>query len=171
MKNAKLSTKLYLLLGMCMVVGIGTSAILFHRIGATLEQYERLINEEVRQQGLARDIQVPFRVQIQEWKSDTFSGTSLEYGVALFVFDATGVEIGRTAINGNDVLGGQFTDPAGHAEKVVPDAHARKLEALLNAPAIRRALAAPTAAPSEQLPAAPPAPPTEPAVRPTPPTL
>jgi len=78
MKNAKLSTKLYLLLGICMVVGIGTSAILFYRIDATLGQYERLINEEVRQQGLARDIQVPFRTQIQEWKNILLRGSKVE---------------------------------------------------------------------------------------------
>ena len=101
-------------------------------------------------------------VQIQEWRSDTFSGTALDYGVVLAVFDAVGREIGRTAIGGHDVLvfGGHFTDPAVRAEKAVPDAYARKLEELLNAPAIRRALAPPTAAPPLGQPtAAPPAPP------------
>jgi len=78
MKNAKLSTKLYLLLGLCMVVGAGTTAILFHRVGATTAQYERLLDAEVYQQGLARDIQVPFRVQIQEWKNVLLRGSKVE---------------------------------------------------------------------------------------------
>src|SRR4030095_3292418 len=78
MKNAKLSTKLYLLLGLCMLVGAGTTAILFHRVGATTAQYERLLDAEVYQQGLARDIQVPFRVQIQEWKNVLLRGSKVE---------------------------------------------------------------------------------------------
>jgi hypothetical protein len=48
-------------------------------------------------------------------------------------------------IDGREALGGQFIDPGTFAEKAVPEAHARKLEELLNAPAIRRALVAPSA--------------------------
>jgi methyl-accepting chemotaxis protein/methyl-accepting chemotaxis protein-1 (serine sensor receptor) len=78
MKNAKLSTKLYLLLGLCMAVGVGTTGILFYRVGATTAQFERLLDAEVHQQGLARDIQVPFRVQIQEWKNVLLRGSKVE---------------------------------------------------------------------------------------------
>src|SRR5689334_22012319 len=78
MKNAKLSTKLYLLLGLCMLVGSGTTGILFYRVGATTAQYERLLDEEVYEQGMARDIEVPFRTQIQEWKNILLRGSKVE---------------------------------------------------------------------------------------------
>lgn len=132
---------------------------------ASLAQVRIALLQTGAQRGLA--------VQIQEWRSDTFSGTALDYAVMLAVFDAVGQEVGRTTINGHDVLvfGGHFTDPDVRAEKAVPDAHARKLEEMLNAPAMRRALAPPTAGPHpEQPPTSPPAP-TEPTVSPTAPVL
>jgi hypothetical protein len=121
---------------------------------ASLAQIRIALLQTGAQRGLA--------VQIQEWKSDTFSGTALDYAVALAVFDGVGREIGRTAINGRDVVvfGRDVTNPGRRAEEAVPGAYARKLEELLNAPAIRRALGPPTAAPPpEPPPAVPPAPP------------
>jgi hypothetical protein len=102
---------------------------------ASLAQVRIALLQAGAQRGLA--------VQIREWKSDTFSGSALNYDVALAVFDAVGQEIGRTEINGHDVLviGGHASDPGPYADKAVAEAYARKLEEMLNAPAIRRALA------------------------------
>jgi hypothetical protein len=104
-------------------------------------------------------------VNIAEWKSDTYNGTSLMYDVTLRALDPQGQLLGEARIKGSDELGGSFMDPAGHAEEVVPRAYQAKLEQLLNAPAIVRALQAPAAAPSPppsesptQLPAPPAAP-------------
>jgi len=139
----------------------------------TVDVGERALLQQVRLELLRTGAQRGLAVQIQQWKSDTFSGTALDYDVALAVFDAVGQEIGRAAIKGHDVLvyGGHFIDPDVRAAQAISEAYARKLEELLNAPAIRRALAPPAAAPPEQRPAAPAAPPAAPAVAPTPPVL
>ena len=126
----------------------------------TVDIGDRASLAQVRIELLQTGAQRGLAVQILEWTSDTYSDTYLYYVVSLAIFDAVGQEIGRTAINGHVVLGGHLIDPTGHSAKAVADAHARKLEELLNAPAIRRALAPPTAAPPPAQPlAAPPAPP------------
>jgi hypothetical protein len=124
----------------------------------TVDVGDRSLLPQVRLELLRTGAQRGLAVQIQQWRSDTYSGTALDYDVALAVFDAVGQEIGRTAIKGHDVIvfGGHFIDPDVRAEKAVSDAYARKLEELLNAPAIRRALAPPTGAPPEPPPAGPP---------------
>jgi len=109
----------------------------------TVEIGDRASPAEVRRELLRTGAQRGLAVQIEEWKSDIYSGTALAYGVAVAVVDGGGREIGRTAINGRDVIvsGGHAT--ADQAETAVPVAYARKLEELLNAPAIRQALAPP----------------------------
>jgi hypothetical protein len=103
-------------------------------------------------------------VQIQEWKADTQMRTALHYSVMLRVFDPAGQELGRAVVFGDDTLGGDFIDPAGHAEEAVPRAYIQKLEELLNSPAVVRALApapavpAPPAAEPEAVPSVPPGP-------------
>jgi hypothetical protein len=88
--------------------------------------------------------------QIQEWKADTQMRTALHYGVMLRVLDPAGQELGRAVVAGNDTLGGDFIDPAGHAEEVVPRAYNHKLEELLNNPAVVRALAPAPAPPAAE---------------------
>jgi hypothetical protein len=115
---------------------------------------------QVRMELLRTGAQRGLAVQIQEWKSETYNDIGLRYRVALEVFDAVGQEIGRTAIKGSEVFGGNLIDPDGHIQRVLADAHSRKLEELLNAPAIRRALspvpaALPEPPPAEPLPPAP----------------
>jgi hypothetical protein len=85
-------------------------------------------------------------LQISEWKSDTYNGTALIYDVSLRVLNAQGQLLAQTTVKGRDDLGSSFMDPAGHAEDVIPGAYQSKLEELLNAPAIVRALAPPVAA-------------------------
>jgi hypothetical protein len=79
-------------------------------------------------------------VQIEEWKSDTYSNTALHYDVTMRVLGPGGEELGRATIKGDDTLGGDI------GERTVPPAYSRILERLLNDPAIARALA-PAAAP------------------------
>jgi hypothetical protein len=130
----------------------------------TVDIFDRASPGQVRIELLQTGAQRGLAVRIQEWKSDTYKYAALDYAVALEVFDAVGQEIGRTAIKGREVLGGDVLDPAALVEKAAPVAYTRKLEELLNAPAIRRALGPPTAAPLE--PPTAPLPPSAPAVTP-----
>jgi len=122
--------------------------------------FDRASLAQVRVELLRTGAQRGLAVQIQEWKSDTYDNTILYYEIVLAVFDAAGREIGRTVIKGREEFGGNLIDPGGHARRTVAEAHARKLEDLLNAPAIRGALSgapAPDAAP-QAAPQAPPQP-------------
>lgn len=101
-------------------------------------------------------------VQIDTWKSDTYSGTQLFYGVTIQVFDASGQVLGRAATSGRDIVGRDFVDPGGLAEEALPKIYALKLELLLNDRAIARSLVVsrpPPAAAGEPGGGKPPAPP------------
>jgi hypothetical protein len=77
---------------------------------------------------------------LYEWKSDTYSNTSLKYDVRMQVLDADGNVIGEKKISGGDNLGGSAWDPPKHAKKAVPAAFVEKFETLLNSKEISGAL-------------------------------
>jgi hypothetical protein len=92
-------------------------------------------------------------VLIQEWKSDCQIHIALHYDVMLRVLDVCGQELARATVGGDEVLAGSYSD----AEEVVPRVYNRKLEQLLNHPAVVRALTQPPAGPPPASPEAPPA--------------
>jgi hypothetical protein len=79
-------------------------------------------------------------LSLAEWKSDTYMNTALIYDVRLVVLDSAGKVLGDEALRGRDNLGGSAINPPAHAIEVVPGAYRRKLEELLNNPAIKKAL-------------------------------
>ena len=79
-------------------------------------------------------------VTIDVWHSDTLSRSWLHYGVRLRVLDAGGRELGRAAVSGSDVVGGHAPRADNFVEIALPAAYVRKLETLLNDPAVKRAL-------------------------------
>jgi len=105
-------------------------------------------------------------VQIDAWKSDTFSGTQLFYGLRMQVYDPQGLLLARAATSGRDNVGANFIDPAGHAETSLPRILALKLELLLNDRSIARALKVAAPPPAETPTPEPPA--AEPTVTPAP---
>jgi hypothetical protein len=113
-------------------------------------------------------------VRMEEWKSDTYNSTALIYDMTVRVFDAQKQMIGISTVNGRDDLGGDFMNPPSHAKSAVPPAYQKKLEELLNHPAIARALqpslppATPAPTPAPAAPATPPPPPEAPASAPPP---
>ncbi len=72
-------------------------------------------------------------VLIEEWKSDTFVNTTLDYGLDLQVYDDAGKVLGGTQLTGRQDLGGDAANPAGHARTAVPAAYRRVLEQLFSA--------------------------------------
>jgi hypothetical protein len=79
-------------------------------------------------------------VSINEWKSDTYMSTSLQYDVALRVYDANGSQLAVNRIAGNDDLGGSAMNPPAHARAAVPAAYKRKLEELFASEAVMTSL-------------------------------
>jgi hypothetical protein len=86
-------------------------------------------------------------IRINQWKSDTYTRTTLAYRATAEVRDRQGQLIAESLIGGKDVLGGDFLDPAAKMRETVPDATRADLEHLLNDPSIAKALAAPSALP------------------------
>lgn len=73
---------------------------------------------------------------LREWKSDTYTNTSLIYDIGLQVMDETGKVVAQSSIKGRDKLGGSFGNPPAFAKKAVPEAFRQKLEKLLNTPEV-----------------------------------
>ena len=79
-------------------------------------------------------------VTINEWKSDTYMSTTLQYDVTLRVFDASGQQLAQNRISGKDDLGSSAINPPGHAKEAVPVAYRRNLEQLFNNDSVRQSL-------------------------------
>ncbi len=78
---------------------------------------------------------------LNEWKSDTYHNTALQYDVSLKVYDQAGNVLSEKKIQGKDDLGGTlWGDPVSFAEKAIPPAFKGKIEELLNNPSIANTL-------------------------------
>jgi len=77
---------------------------------------------------------------MNEWMSSTYQNTGLTYDVVLTVMDQQGARVAEKALKGEDGLGGSFWSPPAHAKEAVPEAYRKKLELLLNDPAVINAL-------------------------------
>jgi len=72
-------------------------------------------------------------LMLNDWFSDTYYNVGLRYDVTLKIFDKDGSPVAEKTLGGEDNLGGD-------ARKAAPDAFAIKIEELLNAPEITKAL-------------------------------
>lgn len=72
-------------------------------------------------------------VLIEEWRSDTFVNTTLDFALDLQVYDGAGKVLGATQLTGHQDLGGDSANPTGHARTAVPAAYRRILEQLFSA--------------------------------------
>src|SRR5262245_13407871 len=69
-----LATKIYVMLGLSMLAGGGATLVLFWRVATVSANYDYLFHHEVRQQDIARVMQVHFKKQVQEWKDILLRG-------------------------------------------------------------------------------------------------
>lgn len=77
---------------------------------------------------------------LDDWTCETYKNATLHYDVTLHVFDGRGNALASRRLKGSDELGGNFFNPAGHAETAVEDAFRKKLALLLDSPEIAKAL-------------------------------
>ena len=66
-RDLRLSTKVFLLVGLSILVGALTTAFLFYRINTTSAAYQSIITSEMHKQDLARVMQVNFKKAVQSW--------------------------------------------------------------------------------------------------------
>lgn len=80
------------------------------------------------------------QLTLGEWMSSTYTNTGLSYDLQLTEMNRDGAVLAEKRLKGDDELGGSFMNPPAHAKEAVPQAYKRKLEELLNDPAIVNAL-------------------------------
>jgi len=68
MENWKITTRIWVVLALGVMVGIGAAGFLFQRLETVASSYERLFDHNVKDQDLSRVLQVTFKKQVQEWK-------------------------------------------------------------------------------------------------------
>jgi len=74
MKNRKLATQIWTIVGLSWLIGGGATGFLFYRLEHIAAAYEQLFNRETQQQDLSRQMQVGFKKQVQEWKDILMRG-------------------------------------------------------------------------------------------------
>lgn len=76
--NLKVSTKLYLLLGLTILAGVLGCGYLVLRIQNVTDTYDAVVEGQVREQDLARVMQVTFKKAVQGWLSIILEGRNQE---------------------------------------------------------------------------------------------
>ncbi len=78
LKRLTLSTRIWIVVALCLGVGGGAIGFLAFELKATSERYERAlrnVQESARRMDAARLIQVTFKKQVQEWKDTLLRGS------------------------------------------------------------------------------------------------
>src|SRR5262249_16606895 len=74
-KKMKIASQLWWLVGFTWLVGTGAACFLMTRSQAIATKYDGLLEHEVRMQDAARQMQVKFKIQLQEWKDVLLRGS------------------------------------------------------------------------------------------------
>lgn len=83
-------------------------------------------------------------LELREWRSDTYTDTTVSYDVTLHVYDATGHELAaKTDAHAEDTSGGSFFNPIHRSDDIVTQFYAHKISGWFADPGLQAALAAP----------------------------
>jgi methyl-accepting chemotaxis protein len=78
MTNWKITSRIWGILGLTLLIGALSAGFLYVRLNAVVSAYERLFDQNVRDQDLSRVMQVTFKKQVQEWKDTLLRGKDPE---------------------------------------------------------------------------------------------
>ena len=80
-------------------------------------------------------------LEIRQWRSETYTNTTLTYDVTLHVYDASGRELAaKSDTKEEDTSGGSFFNPIYRSDDIVGQFYARKISEWFSDPAIQAAL-------------------------------
>src|SRR5579863_6123449 len=74
MKNWNLATKIWTLLGLSWVIGLGSAGFLFWKLEATGNAYKTILNREIQERSDVGTLTVDFKKQVQSWKDVLLRG-------------------------------------------------------------------------------------------------
>src|SRR5690349_17939210 len=75
LNHLRLSTKLWLIVGLTWFVGCGIATVLFFRVSGVAAAYDTLLNTQYEQRAKARVLQLSLKKQVQEWKDLLLRGS------------------------------------------------------------------------------------------------
>src|SRR5579863_169508 len=78
MTNWKITSRIWGILGLTLLIGASSAGFLYIRLNTVVSAYERLFDQNVRDQDLSRVMQVTFKKQVQEWKDTLLRGRDPE---------------------------------------------------------------------------------------------
>ena len=74
MKNWNLATKIWTLLGLSWVIGLGSAGFLFYELKASSNAYKTILNREIQERSDMGVLTVDFKKQVQAWKDILLRG-------------------------------------------------------------------------------------------------
>ncbi len=74
MKNWNLATKIWTLLSLSWVIGLGSAGFLFWKLEATGNAYKTILNREIQERSDIGTLTVDFKKQVQAWKDVLLRG-------------------------------------------------------------------------------------------------
>jgi methyl-accepting chemotaxis protein len=77
-KSWKITSRIWGILTLALVVGVFAGGFLFLRLNSIVAAYERLFDQNVRDQDLSRVMQLTFKKEVQEWKDVLLRGRDPE---------------------------------------------------------------------------------------------
>ena len=74
MRHWRITTKIWAIVALTLLLGAAAGSFLFQRLESIVSVYETLFDHNMRNQDVARVMQLSFKKQVQEWKDTLLRG-------------------------------------------------------------------------------------------------